>query len=85
VVPIYSFTNFNLVNTLSINKTISSATRVNLNQTPNPNDFYVKDRKGDALTNPITISGGSYTIDGNATMNQINNPSLTFYLMVNNI
>jgi hypothetical protein len=39
---IYSFTNFNLVNTLSINKTISSATRVNLNQTPNPNDFYVK-------------------------------------------
>jgi hypothetical protein len=45
-----------------------------------------KDRKGDALTNPITISGGSYTIDGNATvtMNQINNPSLTFYLVVNN-
>ena len=78
---VYSFTNFNSINTLSINKTVGSITTVNLNQTPSINEFYVvKDRKGDSNTNPITVSGGSYTIDGASTLiiNQINKPSFTF-------
>jgi hypothetical protein len=69
------------VNTVSVNKTAGSATQVNLPSSPSANDFYVvKDRKGDSKTNPITVSGGTITIDGN-TSYQIkanNNPSLTF-------
>jgi hypothetical protein len=77
----YTFTDFNIVNTLSINKTTGSTTTVILNQTPQFNDFYVvKDRKGDSFTNQIVITGGTYTIDGNASviMKSKNNPSLTF-------
>jgi hypothetical protein len=77
----YTFTDFNVVNTLSINKTTGSTTTVILNQTPNVNDFYVvKDRKGDSFINQIVITGGTYTIDGNASviMKSKNNPSLTF-------
>jgi hypothetical protein len=77
----YTFTDFKVVNTLSINKTTGSTTTVTLNQTPNVNDFYVvKDRKGDSFTNQIVITGGTYTIDGNASviMKSKNNPSLTF-------
>jgi hypothetical protein len=77
----YTFTDFNVVNVLSVNKTTSSPTTVVLNQTPTVNEYYiVKDRKGDSNTNPITISGGTYTIDGNNTvqLKQNNKPSLTF-------
>jgi hypothetical protein len=69
------------VNTVSVNKTIGSNTQVNLPSSPITNNFYVvKDRKGDSKSNPITVSGGTYTIDGN-TSYQIkanNKPSLTF-------
>jgi hypothetical protein len=77
----YTFTDFKVVNTLSINKITGSTTTVTLNQTPNVNDFYVvKDRKGDSFINQIVITGGTYTIDGNASviMKSKNNPSLTF-------
>lgn len=77
----YTFTDFTSVNTLNINKTTGSTTTVILNQVPNTNDFYiVKDGKGDSQFNPITVSGGTYTIDGNSTIqiNKKNNPSLTF-------
>lgn len=75
----YSFTG--TVNTVSVNKTTGSATHVNLPSSPVVNNFYiVKDRKGDSVLNPITVSGGTKTIDGN-TSYQIkanNKPSLTF-------
>lgn len=75
----YTFTG--TVNTLSIYKTVGSATQVNLPSSPNINDFFVvKDRKGDSNLNPITVSGGTKTIDG-ATSYIIkikNKPSLIF-------
>jgi hypothetical protein len=77
----YTFTDFKTVNTLSVNKITSSPTTVILNQTPSVNDFYVvKDRKGDSVLNNITVSGGTYTIDGNNTVviKSNNKPSLTF-------
>ena len=77
----YTFTDFSLVNTLSINKIVGSSTTVVLNQTPVINEFFVvKDAKGDSKTNPITISGGTYNIDGNTAveLKAKNNPSLTF-------
>jgi len=78
---LYTFTDFKIINTLSVNKTIGSPTTVVLDQTPNVNDFFVvKDRKGDSVNNSITVSGGTYTIDGNTTVviKQNNKPSLTF-------
>ncbi len=77
----YTFTDFNVINTLSINKVIGSKTTVILNQSPNTNDFYVvKDRKGDSISNNIIVSGGTYNIDGNTsiTIRQRNKPSYTF-------
>ena len=75
----YTFTG--TVNTLSIYKTVGSSTQVNLPTNPSVNDFYiVKDRKGDSNLNPITVSGGTKTIDG-ATSYVIKlktKPSLTF-------
>jgi hypothetical protein len=75
----YSFSG--TVNTLSINKTAGSATQVNLPSNPNTNDFFVvKDRAGVSFTYPITMSGGTKTIDGNTSyvIKLRNNPSLTF-------
>ena len=37
----YIFTDFNIINTISLNKTINSETNITLNQNPNINDFYV--------------------------------------------
>ena len=75
----YNFTG--TINTISVFKTIGSATQINLPSSPSINSFYiVKDRKGDSKSNPITVSGGTKTIDGN-TSYQIkanNKPSLTF-------
>jgi hypothetical protein len=75
----FSFTG--TVNTVSVNKTTGSATQINLPSSPVINDYFVvKDRKGDSKINPITISGGTITIDGNVSyqMKANNNPSLTF-------
>jgi len=77
----YTFTDFGVVNSLSVNKIVGSSTTVVLNQAPTINEFYVvKDAKGDSKTNPITISGGTYNIDGNTAveLKAKNNPSLTF-------
>ncbi len=68
-------------NTLSINKTVGSTTSVILSTSPVNNQFFiVKDRKGDSLSNPIIVSAGTYSIDGNtsATMSQLGKASLTF-------
>lgn len=75
----YSFTG--TVNTVSIYKTIGSATHINLPSSPVVNNFYVvKDRKGDSTFNPITVSGGTYTIDGSTSIEirKSNKPSFTF-------
>ncbi len=75
----YSFTG--TVNTVSINKTTGSATQINLPSNPDVNNFYVvKDRKGDSILNPITVSGGTYTIDGSTSIEikKSNKPSFTF-------
>lgn len=77
----FVFTDFQLINSLSINKDIGSVTNVILNQLPKINDFYiVTDERGDSYLNPITISGGTFTINGNQTITikLKNNPSLTF-------
>lgn len=69
------------VNTVSVNKTTGSATQVNLPSSPATNNFFVvKDRKGDSNLNPITVSGGTKTIDGNTSyvIKANNKPSLTF-------
>lgn len=77
-------TSFNFtgtVNTVSVNKTTGSATQVNLPSSPSINDFFVvKDRKGDSNLNPITVSGGTNTIDGSTSyiIKIKNKPSLTF-------
>jgi hypothetical protein len=77
-------TSFNFtgtVNTVSVNKTTGSATQVNLSSNPSINDFFVvKDRKGDSNLNPITVSGGTNTIDGSTSyiIKIKNKPSLTF-------
>jgi hypothetical protein len=77
-------TSFNFtgtVNTVSINKTTGSATQVNLPSSPSINDFFVvKDRKGDSNSNPITVSGGTNTIDGSTSyiIKIKDKPSLTF-------
>ena len=75
----YSFSG--IINTLSVNKTVGSATQVNLPSNPNTNDFFiVKDRKGDSKTNPITVSGVTKTIDGSTSyvIKLKDKPSLTF-------
>lgn len=75
----YSFTG--TVNTVSIFKTTGSATHVNLPSNPIVNNFYiVKDRKGDSTSHPITVSGGTYTIDGSTSIEikKNNKPSFTF-------
>ncbi len=76
----YTFTDYNTVNTLSINKSTGSTTTVILNQTPTLNEFYVvKDRKGDSNIYPIIVSGGTYNIDGNSTVTiNLSKTSLTF-------
>jgi hypothetical protein len=77
-------TSFNFtgtVNTVSVNKTTGSATQVNLPSSPSIDDFFVvKDRKGDSFLNPITVSGGTNTIDGNTSyiIKIKDKPSLTF-------
>lgn len=70
-----------VINTVSINKIISSNTQINLPSSPSINDFFVvKDRKGDSKTNPITISGGTKNIDGGTSyiISVKDKPSLTF-------
>lgn len=62
----YSFTG--TINTISVYKSSGSSTTIVLKQSASINDFFViKDKKGDANINPITISGGTYTIDGSST------------------
>ncbi len=81
----YSFASQS-TNTLSINKAVGSTTSVILSTSPVNNQFFiVKDRKGDSLTNPIIVSAGTYSIDGNlnATMSQTGKPSLTFLFVGN--
>lgn len=51
-----------------INKTVGAATTVNLPSSPTAGDKYtIKDGKGDAATNNITIFPASGTIDGAST------------------
>lgn len=59
----------NLDGTLIINKTVGSATAVHLPPSPTINVAYtVADGKGDASTNPITVTDpNGYNIDGQAS------------------
>jgi hypothetical protein len=69
------------INTLSVKKSVSSPTLVNLPATPMTGDFYVvKDRKGDTLSYPITVSGNTETIDGydSFIISTKNKTSITF-------
>lgn len=51
-----------------VNKTTGAATVANLPASPSLNDVYtIKDGKGDAATNPITLTPASGNIDGAAT------------------
>jgi hypothetical protein len=55
-------------NIIVVNKTSGAATTVNLNATPTTGQTYIiKDGKGDANTNNITITPSSGTIDGAST------------------
>jgi hypothetical protein len=55
-------------NYVVINKTVGQATTVNLPSSPVAGDTYtVKDGKGDAETNNITLTPASGTIDGAAS------------------
>ena len=59
---------------LVVNKSSGSATAVNLPSSPLPGwRFEVKDGKGDANTNPITVAPASGTIDGQSNY-VINSP-----------
>jgi hypothetical protein len=55
--------------TVVLNKTSGSATTVNLEASPTPGAVHnIKDSKGDADVNPVTISGGGVLIDGQASV-----------------
>ena len=52
-----------------VNKTVGAATTVTLVASPATDRvIWVKDGRGDALTNPITIDGNGKLIDGQATL-----------------
>lgn len=54
--------------TVEVNKTTGAATAVNLPATPvTGQHFYIKDGKGDAATNNITVTPAAGNIDGSAT------------------
>lgn len=54
---------------VEVNKTVGAATVVNLPATPTSFQIqYVKDGKGDAGTNNLTLTPASGTIDGAATL-----------------
>lgn len=50
-----------------VNKTVGAATTVNLPAGVTGQTFVIKDGKGDANTNPITLTPAAGTIDGGAT------------------
>lgn len=53
---------------IGVNKTVGAATTVNLPANPTTwTTFVIKDLKGDAGTNPITIAPAAGTIDGQST------------------
>jgi hypothetical protein len=69
------------VNTVIVNKTVSSNTLINLPSSPEKDRIYVvTDRKGDSWKYPITVSGNTKYINGypNIVIKIKNNPSLTF-------
>jgi len=62
----FTLTNSNYM--LVVRKTVGSATTVNLPATPGVGQtFIIKDGKGDAATNNITVSGNGILIDGSST------------------
>lgn len=64
----FSGTSSSANNTLVVKKVTGSATTVTLHQSPTKDDFFVvKDKKGDADVNNITINGGALLIDGTAS------------------
>jgi hypothetical protein len=56
-------------NVIIVNKTVGATTAVNLPSSPSTNQYFVvKDGKGDANTNNITINGNGKTIDGGSSL-----------------
>jgi hypothetical protein len=64
-----------------VNKTVASPTAIVLPSTPTQGmQISVKDRKGDASTNPITVNGNGKNIDGASTfLMNFNHQSATLY------
>ena len=74
----YSFTT---ANTVIVKKTVGSSTTVFLPANPTTGQEYtVKDGKGDAFTNPITVDGSGINIDGSPSwLLNVNYQSVTIF------